>query len=81
MPLSGKAGGPDLGCVERAPLEGPEEKLRDLVSVQGEKPFAGRSERGRNPLRLPREGAPKSRPDASRAGSAEANVTCAFFSL
>lgn len=28
MPLSGKAGGPGLGYMERAPLEGPEEKQR-----------------------------------------------------
>lgn len=54
MPVSGKAGGPDLGCVRRDPLEGPEEKQRDMLSVRGEKPFVGRLEKGREePLRLP----------------------------
>ena len=54
MPVSGNAGGPDLGCVRRDPLEGPEEKQRDMLSVRGEKPFVGRLEKGREePLRLP----------------------------
>lgn len=49
-----------MGCVRRDPLEGPEEKQRDMLSMRGEKPFVGRLEKGmEEALRPPREGGPQ----------------------